>query len=168
MKNNKIIASVLILTLLAVFNVIVFSLPITNSPLFWVAYTITSGAIVLIAAYLLGLLPRSKRAETIRPKEEYKINKFFLNTLQVYVNVLNMKNKNEELAAELKGLSDFIQSSEPISCDSLEGIEEKIKQAFGGLQKLVEEGRTDEAKEACGNIREMLEERNSMCRELKM
>ncbi|MBP1744497.1 MAG: hypothetical protein H6Q58_1475 [Firmicutes bacterium] len=168
MKKKKKLAPVLILTLLAVFNVIVFSLPITNSPLFWAAYTITSVAIVLIAAYLLGLLTGRKRAETKRPEEEIKVNKFFLNTIQVYVNVLNMKNKNEELAAELKELSDAIQGSEPISCGSLEGIEEKIKQAFGGLQKLVEDGRTAEAKEACGNIKEMLEERNSMCREIKM
>jgi hypothetical protein len=168
MKNKKIIAPVLILTLLAVFNAIVFSLPITNSPVFWAAYTITSVAIVLIAAYLIGLFPRRKKAETSGPREDIKVNKFFLNTIQVYVNVLNKKNKNEELAAELKDLSDAIQSSEPISCNSLEGIEGKIKQAFGGLQKLIEDGRTAEAKEACGNIREMLKERNSICRELKM
>ena len=168
MKNKKKLAPVLILTLLAVFNAIVFSLPITNSPIFWAAYAITSAAIVLIAAYLIGLFPRRKRVETNRPKGDIKVNKFFLNTIQVYVNVLNMKNKNEELRAELKDLSDAILGSEPISCDSLEGIEGKIKQAFGGLQKLVEDGRIAEAKEACGNIMEMLKERNSMCKELKM
>lgn len=160
------LAPVIILTLLAVFNAIVFSLPITNSPVFWAAYIITSAAIVLIAAYLLGLFPGKRREEMVKPKEEYKANKFFLNTIQVYVNVLSMKNKNEELAAELKGLMADILASEPISCNSIEGIEEKIKLAFGDLQKLADEGRISEAKEACRSIRELLEERNSRCRNI--
>lgn len=160
------LAPVIILTLLAVFNAIVFSLPITNSPVFWAAYIITSAAIVLIAAYLLGLFPGKRREEMVKPKEEYKANKFFLNTIQVYVNVLSMKNKNEELAAELKGLMADILASEPISCNSIEGIEEKIKLAFGDLQKLADEGRIPEAKEACRSIRELLEERNSRCRNI--
>jgi signal transduction histidine kinase len=165
MKNNK-YARVIMLALLAVFNIVAFALPIAHSTLFWAAYIITTFAIFLLGAFLMGLIP-FKTATVAKPKQEFKVNKFYLNTLQVYVNVLNMKNKNEELGLELKDLSDIIQSSEPISSVSLEGIEEKIRLAFGNLQRLVEESRTAEAKETCEDIKEMLEERNRMCREIK-
>jgi len=165
MKNNK-YARVIILALLVIFNVIAFALPIAHSTLFWAAYIITTLAIFLLGAFLMGIIP-FKPATVTKPNEEFKVNKFYLNTLQVYVNVLNMKNKNEELGLELKDLSDIIQKSEPISCDSLEGIEEKIRIAFANLQRLVEEGSIAEAKEACREIKVMLEERNSMCREIK-
>lgn len=116
--------------------------------------------------YLLELLHIRKKAGKHKPTEEVKPNRFFLNTIQVYVNVLSMKNKNEELAAELKELIDIINGSEAVSCASIEGIEEEIKAAFGELQKLVEQGRIQESKEACRSIRKLLEERNGICREL--
>jgi len=165
MKNNK-YNRVITLAMLVVFNVVAFVLPIAHSTLFWAAYIITTLAIFMLGAFLMGLIP-FKAGTVTKPNEEFKVNKFYLNTLQVYVNVLNMKNKNEELGFELKGLSDIIQSSEPISCDSLEGIEEKIRLAFGNLQGLIEKSRTAEAKEACSEIKAMLEERNRMCREIK-
>jgi hypothetical protein len=165
MKNNK-YARAIMLALLVVFNVVAFVLPIAHSTLFWAAYIITTFAIFLLGAFLMGLIPFKTRTVS-KPKEEFKVNKFYLNTLQVYVNVLNMKNKNEELKLELKDLSDTIQKSEPISCDSLEGIEEKIKLAFGKLQSFVEESRASQAKQACREIKALLEERNGMCREIK-
>lgn len=154
------------LALLVIFNVVAFALPIAHSTLFWAAYIITTLAIFLLGAFLMGLIP-FKPGTVIKHNEEFKTNRFYLNTLQVYVNVLNMKNKNEELGLELMELSELIQSSEPISCDSLEGIEGKIRLAFGNLQGLIEKSRTAEAKKVCSEIKVMLEERNNMCKEIK-
>jgi len=116
--------------------------------------------------HILELLHIRKKPGKPEPAEEVKANRFFLNTIQVYVNVLNMKNKNEELAYELKELMDVIKSSEAVSCPSIEGVEEKIKETFGELQKLADAGRIDDAKEACRRIRGMLEERNSICKKV--
>jgi hypothetical protein len=116
--------------------------------------------------YILEFFRTGKKPGKQKVGEEVKPSRFFLNTIQVYVNVLNMKNKNEELAAELKGLMEVITASEAVSCASIEGIEDRIKDAFGELQKLVEEGRTDGAKEACRRIKVMLDERNSVCRKV--
>ena len=75
--------------------------------------------------------------------------------------------KDEETKAICKKVSDAFRFSDPMSNESLNGVEVEIKNHFDAFQSAVRECKTDVVKAEAEEIISLIAERNSKCKRMK-
>ena len=152
------IAQVIFTVILCLIN-IVYLVPA------WISVVIS---VIFLAMALAGVIITDNVRDTIEKVDEEtetetkKVTYFKLDI----ASVVDMCN-DSELKKKLNILSDKFRYSDPVSCDELMGIENKISDEIEKLRDIVIENNRGAAEEKISYITNLLEDRNRKCKALK-
>lgn len=123
---------------------------------------------VLLGACAIGLIAVDASKEEIeRIDEKVKEKGFYVKTLLADVEGLVGGISDDSVKKVLKELAEAIRYSDPMSNSQLAEIENKIKEKTAALAETVEKSDPDAVKALCGELRQLIAERNGKCKILK-
>ena len=130
----------------------------------WIAVVI---AVVLLGLALAGVIATDNIRDVIEEQEEVlerqtKTVTYFRMNMESVIDFC----EDEELRKKLVNLSEKFRYSDPVSCDELEEIEQKITEEIEVLKNLVTSD-VDEASKKIVYIENLLADRNRRCKALK-
>jgi hypothetical protein len=131
----------------------------------WVGIPVS---VVLLAACLLGLIAVELGAAEIgRLDGAVKEKVVFIKSLRAEVETLAEKVTDGSLKKALGEYAEALRYSDPMSRPGLAELEAAITEKTASLKALVEAGNSPAAGELCGELRQILAERNRKCVLLK-
>jgi hypothetical protein len=123
---------------------------------------------VMLAACLLGLIAVELGAgEISRIDGVVKEKVFYIRSLQAEAEAMAAKAAEGNLKKALAEYAEAIRHSDPMSSPMLAELEAAIAAKTASLKALVEAGNSGAAGELCGELRQILAERNRKCKLLK-
>ena len=139
--------------------------------IFVTAITASIGAVasvVLLGIYLIAIISAVAGREMVQATEDkVKVKTFYIKSLLVDVESLVDKTEDVVLKKNLKDLIDIIKYSDPMSSDSLFGIESKIEAKAEALINVVGTADISNAKSLISELQSLFIERNKKCKLLK-
>lgn len=131
----------------------------------WIAVVVS---VVFLALALIGVIVTDNARDTVEKideKTEEEIRKVTYFKIEID-SVVNMCN-DSELKKKLNILSDKFRYSDPVSCDELIGIENKISDEIEKLNDIIIENNRGAVEEQISYVTSLLEDRNRKCKVLK-
>lgn len=104
-------------------------------------------------------------AQDVRGKIRIKTQ--YIRLLQVDVETIQERCKEEDIKIELKKFAEELRFSDPMSNDLLMELEQKLSLIVEQMAQAVKEERSEEALILCQEARQLLVERNRKCKVLK-
>lgn len=134
-----------------------------NVPI-WISLIIS---LAIIAVSAIGFIGADNARDIITNQEvkEYEAVKT-MKTFKLDIDYIVDSCKDENVKTELKKLSEKFRYSDPVSCDALTEIEDKIKSELIRLAAVVNANKEDAISEI-ENITILLADRNRRCKEFK-
>ena len=115
---------------------------------------------------MLGLLA----ADTVRDEVEHQEEKFkkdvsIMRELQSRMSgLVSLAGEHEELKKELTALADELKYSDPVSSDATRAIEQDVSDRLDEMKTMMADGNNESAVSLCKKARELLAERNRLCK----
>lgn len=112
--------------------------------------------VILLGACFLGLITvdiAKEEVERLDKRTKEKI--FFIKTLQIHVDGLTEKTKDEQLRKKLKDLTETIRYSDPMSNFHLEAIENEIEGKILTLAEFVDKAESGAAMATCTALQQL-------------
>jgi hypothetical protein len=124
-------------------------------------------SVLLLGLCLLGLIAaETGTTELGRIDREVGKKVFYIKSLQSDIEGLAAASRDGDLKKILSALAETIRYSDPMSSPELAGLEGFITEKADELKRRIGEGGGIE--EICGELRELLAERNRKCKVLKV
>ena len=118
-------------------------------------------SILLLAAAALGLIAADiTRDEVVRQDHVLKTNTVSMRSLQSIGRILSDQSQDPELRL----LVEELQYADPVSGSATEEIEKELSDQLTRIQQAIKEGHTHSIKDLCAQARDLLAERNRICR----
>lgn len=134
-----------------------------NVPI-WISLIISLAVIAVSAIGFIGV-DNARDIITNQEAKEYETVKT-MKTFKLDIDYVVDSCKDENVKTELKKLSEKFRYSDPVSCDALTEIEDKIKSKLIRLAAVVN-GNKEDAISEIENITVLLADRNRRCKEFK-
>ena len=124
--------------------------------------------LTLIFVYAIGIIASSLGIGYIKDLEKKQKEKvYFIKSIAVDLEGLVNKIQDAELKKKLEKLSETARYSDPMSHQSLSGLESQISIKVEALKVAVNEGKLENVDNDCKAIEDMFNERNEKCKILK-
>lgn len=124
--------------------------------------------LTLIFVYVIGIIASSLGIGYIKDLEKKQKEKvYFIKSIAVDLEGLVNKIQDAELKKKLEKLSETARYSDPMSHQSLSGLESQISIKVEALKVAVNEGKLENVDNDCKAIEDMFNERNEKCKILK-
>lgn len=124
--------------------------------------------LALIFVYAIGIILSSLGIGYIKDLEKKQKEKvYFIKSIAVDLETLVNKVQDAELKKKIEKLSETARYSDPMSHQSLSGLESQISIKVEALKAAVNEGKLENVDSDCKVIEEMFVERNEKCKILK-
>lgn len=124
--------------------------------------------LALAFVYAIGIITSSLGVNYIKDLEkEQKEKVYFVKSIAVDLEGLMNKVEDAELKKKLEKLSETARYSDPMSHQSLAGLESQISIKVEALKVAVNEGKLETIENDCKAIEDMFNERNEKCKILK-
>jgi hypothetical protein len=125
-------------------------------------------SVVLLAACLLGLIAvELGTTEIVRLDEAVKEKVFFIKSLQIEVETMTAKTRDENLKKALTEYAEAIRYSDPMSSPQLADMENTLKRQTAALRRETDAENIDAAMRIIDELQQLLAERNKRCKLLK-
>lgn len=122
----------------------------------------------LVVALVIFALPLFFAASTVSANQKYTRDKvLFIRMLKVDLEDCLPYCKEASLANAINGLAEAVRFSDPMSHPSLAGVEAELTAAAAALKTLLQTNDTEAAQAKIGQIKALIESRNSRCKMLK-
>lgn len=124
--------------------------------------------LALAFIYAIGIITSSLGIDYIKDLEkEQKEKVYFIKSIAVDIEGLVNKVQDAELKKKLEKLSETARYSDPMSHQSLSGLESQISIKVEALKASINEGKLETVENDCKAIEDMFNERNEKCKILK-
>ena len=124
--------------------------------------------LALIFVYIIGIIASSLGIGYIKDLEKKQKEKvYFIKSIAVDIEGLVNKVQDPEMKKKLEKLSETARYSDPMSHQSLSGLESQISIKVEALKVAVNEGKIETLESDCKAIEDMFVERNEKCKILK-
>jgi hypothetical protein len=132
---------------------------------FWVEFPVNT---LLLAACLLGLSSASLGAGEVRRIDEAVREKvFYIQSLRTEAETMAAKAAGGNVKKALNEYAEAIRYSDPMSSPELAELENILETKTALLREQVGNGNAEAALSLCGELRQLLKERNRQCKLLK-
>ncbi|MBE5994998.1 MAG: hypothetical protein E7247_21735 [Paenibacillaceae bacterium] len=123
---------------------------------------------ILLGGCLIGLIAADIAIDEVeRIDENVKKKVSYIKSLQTDIESLIGKNKDEAAKKALKDLAEAIRYSDPMSSSQLSAIENEIKVKAAGLTDAAASADSSAIVSICGEMQQLVAERNRTCKTLK-
>ena len=123
---------------------------------------------LILVVYVILLAAAMKSRELVEKESESVYDRTrFIKTLACDAEALVSKAQDEEIRAAAKKVYEAVRYSDPLSTPTLAPIEEKLSAAFSALSKASGENNAAAFSAAAREFLQVLQERNTQCRQLK-
>ena len=124
--------------------------------------------LALAFIYAIGIITSSLGIDYIKDLEkEQKEKVYFIKSIAVDIEGLVNKVQDAELKKKLEKLSETARYSDPMSHQSLSGLESQISIKVEALKASINEGKLETVENDCKAIEDMFNERNEKCKIFK-
>jgi signal transduction histidine kinase len=123
----------------------------------------SSGVIMLALCLVICVTAGGANAEIERLDDAVRVKVSFLRSLRDEIECLVARTEDAKLKAMLAELAEELRYSDPVSGLHLAGLEDEIKAKADSLGSVVSGGFSQDAADACEELRRLLAERNRKC-----